>query len=76
MLDRNIQTDVIFLDFAKAFDSVDHTFLLKKLKSYGISGNMSIGLLIIWVDVLSVSLSMVQLQNGLKSPLVSLRVVS
>jgi hypothetical protein len=25
LLDRNVQTDVLFLDFAKAFDSVDHT---------------------------------------------------
>ena len=40
LLDRNVQTDVLFLDFAKAFDSVDHTILLRRLKSYGISGNM------------------------------------
>jgi sarcosine oxidase/L-pipecolate oxidase len=40
LLDRNVQTDVLFLDFAKAFDSVDHTILLKKLRSYGISVNM------------------------------------
>ena len=40
LLDNNIQTDIIFLDFAKAFDSVDHIILLKKRKSYGISGNM------------------------------------
>ena len=40
LLDRNVQTDILFLDFAKAFDSVDHTILLTKLKSYGISGNM------------------------------------
>ncbi|CAB4018417.1 Hypothetical predicted protein [Paramuricea clavata] len=39
LLDSNVQTDILFLDFAKAFDSVDHTILLKKLKSYGISGN-------------------------------------
>ena len=40
LLDNNVQTDIIFLDFAKAFDSVDHIILLKKLKFYAISGNM------------------------------------
>ena len=40
LLDRNTQTDVFFIVFAKAFDSVDHGILLKKLKSYGISGNI------------------------------------
>ncbi|CAB4002720.1 Hypothetical predicted protein [Paramuricea clavata] len=34
-LDKNIQTDILYLDFAKAFDSVDHDILLAKLKSYG-----------------------------------------
>ena len=33
-------TDVIYLDFEKAFDKVDHELLLKKLKSYGIQGRL------------------------------------
>ena len=40
LLDQNIQTDVLILDFAKAFDSVDHRILLKKLRRCGIIGNL------------------------------------
>ena len=39
-LDNNIQTDIIYLDFAKAFDPVDHGLILAKLKKYGISGRI------------------------------------
>ena len=38
--EKNIQTDMIYLDFAKAFDSVDHKILLAKLNAYGISGKL------------------------------------
>ena len=40
LLDKNTQTDILFIDFAKAFDSVDHVILLRKLKDYGIAGNL------------------------------------
>ena len=33
-------TDVIYLDYQKAFDKVDHEILLKKIKMYGIKGKL------------------------------------
>ena len=37
-LDKGVQTDIVVLDFAKAFDKVNHCLLIKKLECYGISG--------------------------------------
>ena len=34
--------DVVFLDFAKAFDKVDHGILLHKIKSLGLTGKLGI----------------------------------
>ncbi len=36
MMDAGHTVDVIYLDFAKAFDSVNHRFLLAKMKSFGL----------------------------------------
>ena len=41
MLDNRMQVDTIYLDFAKAFDRVDHHLLLKKLHLFGINGSLS-----------------------------------
>ena len=44
MLDNNPSVDMVYLDFSKAFDTVDHGSLLHKLRSLGISGNIGIWL--------------------------------
>ncbi len=36
MINEGHTVDVIYLDFAKAFDSVNHRFLLVKMKSFGL----------------------------------------
>ena len=43
--DKNIQTDVIVMDFAKAFDKVPHKRLLYKLDYYGIRNDI-----LLWVQ--------------------------
>ena len=44
-LDHGKQTDLLLLDFSKAFDTVPHKRLLKKLDHYGIHGK-----LIKWIE--------------------------
>ena len=39
-LDKTIQTDIIYLDFACTFDTVDHNVLLSKLTAYRVSGQL------------------------------------
>ena len=39
-LEKGASVDVIFLDFAKAFDMVSHRHLLYKLQCYGIQGHL------------------------------------
>ena len=56
-------TDIIYFDFAKAFDSVSHTKLVHKLQSYGISGR----LLKLLSDFLSNRFQRVVLPNGVST---------
>ena len=41
-LEKSNNVDVIYLDFAKAFDKVDHVILLNKLKKIGINGKICV----------------------------------
>ena len=40
VLDASGQADIIYLDFSKAFDSVNHKLILHKIQSSGINGNL------------------------------------
>ena len=42
-LTNNAEFDSIYLDYAKAFDKVDHKLLMKKLHLYGIHQKLSVG---------------------------------
>ena len=39
-MEEGANVDAIYLDFAKAFDKVDHGLLLHKLKKVGVKGKM------------------------------------
>ena len=59
-LDNSLSTDVIYLDFAKAFDTVPHKRLTHKLRAYGIRGKI-----LTWIkNFLSHRRQKVVLHNG------------
>ena len=61
-LNRNEQTDVIFLDFSKAFDKVSHLYLFHKLHHYGIRGD-----LLTWIKDFVANRSQQVIVNGQQS---------
>ena len=68
-LDKNIQTEVVYLDLVKAFDCVDLQVMLQKLKRYGAEGGT-----LLWItDYLSRRPQMVILESVVKqsAPVVS-----
>jgi hypothetical protein len=56
------EMDVIYLDFAKAFDKVDHRILLAKLEKYGIDGK-----LLTWIKEFLTNRSQTVVVEGRKS---------
>ena len=40
LLDKKTNVDVVYLDFSKAFDKVDHSIVLTKFKKLGITGKI------------------------------------
>ena len=56
--------DVVYLDFAKAFDKVDHEILIKKLKLFGINGK-----LLAWIKEFLLDRNQLVTINGVHSAL-------
>ena len=62
LLDQGHPVDAIYLDFRKAFDTVPHQRLLKKLEAYGVRGK-----LFNWIEAFLVSRKQSVVINGTKS---------
>jgi hypothetical protein len=59
---KNIQTDLISMDFAKTFDKVPHRRLLYKLKYYGIQENT-----LLWIQAFLSDRTQTVVVNGISS---------
>ena len=67
MLDSNSSVDMVYFDFSKAFDKVDHGILLHKLRAVGITGHIGIWLFHFLID----SSHFVRLPGVLDHPVLS-----
>ncbi len=61
-LTKKADTDAIYLDYAKAFDKVDHQLLIKKLRRYGFHDR-----LIAWIESFLTDRSQHVVLNGISS---------
>ena len=62
MVENGDSVDAVFLDFSKAFDSVPHMHLLRKLQQYGVSGR-----LLNWIEAFLVGRQQRVVVNGCAS---------
>jgi len=62
LLEEGYGIDVVFLDFRKAFDSVSHSKLIKKLRAYGLGEK-----LITWIQDYLTNRKMAVRVNGVLS---------
>ena len=53
-IENGTDADLVYLDFAKALDSVPHNRLICKLHNYGISGN-----LLLWHNYIIMALAVI-----------------
>ena len=68
MLEEGQNVDVVYLDFAKAFDKVDFLVAMRKLQHPGISGKLGR-----WVHSFLTSRTQTVIVNGVKSDLVEVK---
>ena len=61
-LEKGLVVDVIYLDFAKAFDKVDHGLVIKKAEALGIKGDM-----LNWLKEFLTNRKQIVLVNGFPS---------
>ena len=62
-LEKGFNVDVVYLDFAKAFDKLDFNITLSKIKSLGISGKIGR-----WIHSFLTGRKQSVVVNGTKSP--------